>query len=161
VRCTLARLFPCNAAVAERRYHAVAVHGHVEFRPVDRVHGRGDIGRTGSPWTSPSGSSPSGKPAASPSWPWPSVWGCSLIQIHRYESAGAQPTLDVIRRLALALIVSTEELIFGADARGPDDDFRLQFEALADFDPEEKKVAKAVLDSLILKHQARRWASAS
>jgi transcriptional regulator with XRE-family HTH domain len=87
--------------------------------------------------------------------------GCSLIQIHRYESAGAQPTLDVIRRLALALTVSTDELIFGADARGPDDDFRLQFEALATFDPEEKKVAKAVLDSLILKHQARRWASAS
>lgn len=86
---------------------------------------------------------------------------CSLIQIHRYESAGAQPSLDVIRRLALALTVSTDELIFGADARGPSDDFRLQFEALADFDPDEKKIAKAVLDSLILTHQARRWASAS
>lgn len=54
----------------------------------------------------------------------------------------AQPTLDVIRRLALALTVSTDELIFGADARGSDDDFRLQFEALADFDPRKRKSPK-------------------
>jgi hypothetical protein len=73
----------------------------------------------------------------------------------------AEVALDVIRRLAIALRVTTDALIFGADARGPDDEFRLQFEALADFDPEERRIAKAVLDSLILKHQARRWASAS
>jgi len=45
--------------------------------------------------------------------------------------------------------------------RGPDDDLRLQFEAVSQFDASEKKILKALLDSLILKHQARRWASAS
>lgn len=43
----------------------------------------------------------------------------------------------------------------------PDEEFRLQFEAFTAFDKDEKKAAKALLDALILKHQARRWASAS
>lgn len=33
---------------------------------------------------------------------------------------------------------------------------RLQFEALSEFDDEDRKVAKAVLESLILKHNAKR-----
>jgi len=37
--------------------------------------------------------------------------------------------------------------------------YRLQFEAISSFDPDEKKTAKDVLDGLILKHEARRWAS--
>lgn len=83
--------------------------------------------------------------------------GLSLIQIHRYEAAGAQPTLEALKSLALALQVSTDELVFGPDARGPDEDLRLQFEAVSQFGPEDKQAAKAVLDALILKHQARRW----
>ena len=43
----------------------------------------------------------------------------------------------------------------------PDEDLRLQFEAASRFVKEEKKDAKALLDALILKHQARRLASAS
>jgi hypothetical protein len=41
--------------------------------------------------------------------------------------------------------------------RGPEEDLRLQFEAVSRFDPEEKKIAKALLDSLILQHEAKRW----
>lgn len=85
--------------------------------------------------------------------------GISVIQIHRYESGSSQPTLEAIRKLSQTLGVSADELIFGKDQRGPDEDLRLQFEALSQFSPDEKKVAKAVLDSLILQHQARRWAS--
>ena len=84
----------------------------------------------------------------------------SVVQIHRYEAGTSQPTLDVIRKLALSLGVSTDELIFGKNGRGPDDELRLQFEALAQFNPEEKQVVKELLDSLILKHQARKWAPA-
>lgn len=35
-------------------------------------------------------------------------------------------------------------------------DLRLQFEALSQFDEEERWVAKALLESLILKHNAKR-----
>ena len=84
-----------------------------------------------------------------------------VMQIHRYEAGSSQPTLDVIRRLAVALSVSADVLVFGEGTRGPDEDLRLQFEAVSQFDASEKKILKALLDSLILKHQARPWASAS
>lgn len=83
----------------------------------------------------------------------------STIQIHRYESGSSQPTLDVIRRLARTLAVSADELIFDDEERGPSDDLRYQFEAIAQFDPEDRRVAKDVLDGLILKNQAKRLAS--
>jgi transcriptional regulator with XRE-family HTH domain len=82
-----------------------------------------------------------------------------LTQIQRYENGSTQPTLDIIRKLAIALSVSADMLIFDTDERGPDEDLRLQFEALTRFTPEEKKVAKAVLESLILKHDANRFSA--
>jgi hypothetical protein len=53
----------------------------------------------------------------------------------------SQPTLDVIRRLAVALQVSADVLIFGADERGPDGDLRLQFEAISNF-PKRNKLSR-------------------
>ena len=86
-----------------------------------------------------------------------------LVGIHVVQSATLrgrclQPSLEVIRKLAKALSISADALLFEADERGPSDDLRLQFEAVAAFDPEDRKVAKAVLDGLILKHQAKRLA---
>lgn len=78
-------------------------------------------------------------------------------QIRRYEGGQAQPTLDALVKLAKALHVSLDSLVFGEQERGPDDEFRLRFEALSDFTPDERKVAKDVLDSLILKHTANRF----
>ncbi len=51
--------------------------------------------------------------------------------------------------------------MFEESERGPDEELRLQFEAISRFDPEEKKIVRALLDSLILKHEAKRWAAAS
>lgn len=84
-----------------------------------------------------------------------------VIQVRRYEADASQPTLDVIRRLAVALQVSADVLIFGADERGPDGDLRLQFEAVSKFAAEEKQVIKALLEGMILKHEAKRWSSAA
>ncbi|MEM6999041.1 MAG: helix-turn-helix transcriptional regulator [Pseudomonadota bacterium] len=84
-----------------------------------------------------------------------------LSQIRRYESGETQPTLDVIRKLAIALSVSADMLIFDKDERGPDDELKLQFEAISQFTPEEKKIAKTVLEGLILKHDASRFSAAS
>jgi transcriptional regulator with XRE-family HTH domain len=80
-----------------------------------------------------------------------------VVQIRRYEAGKTQPTLDIIRKLAIALSVSADELIFDKDERGPDEDLRLQFEAVSAFDEEDKAVARTVLDSLILRHQSKRW----
>jgi len=78
-----------------------------------------------------------------------------LTQINRYETGDSQPMLDVIRRLAIALSVTTDELFFGRDERGPDEDLRLQFEAISQFDAEDKALARGLLEGLILKHQAK------
>ena len=84
--------------------------------------------------------------------------GVHVVQVRRYEGGSSQPTLDVIRKMAKALSVSADTLLFEEEERGPSDDLKLQFEAVAAFDPEDRKVAKAVLDGLILKHQAKRLA---
>ena len=87
--------------------------------------------------------------------------GLSVMQLRRYEAGTSQPTLDVLRKIAVALGVSADELVFETDERGPDDELRYQFEAIARFDTEDKRIAQAVLDGLILKHQAKRLASRS
>ncbi len=52
--------------------------------------------------------------------------------------------------------VGLNNLVFGEDERGPIDELKLQFEALSEFDEEDRKVAKVVLESLILKPNAKR-----
>jgi transcriptional regulator with XRE-family HTH domain len=69
--------------------------------------------------------------------------GVHVQQLKRYEAGISQPTLDVIRNLAIAF----------------DADLKLQFEAVSRFDPESKKVVQQVLDSMILQQEARRWSS--
>ncbi|GAA5526199.1 hypothetical protein Maes01_02798 [Microbulbifer aestuariivivens] len=59
-------------------------------------------------------------------------------------------------RLAKELHVTLDELVFAEGERGPDTSFRMQFEALSGFSEEEKKIAKELLDILILKHAANR-----
>jgi len=82
--------------------------------------------------------------------------GVKVLQIRRYESGSSQPTLDVIKNMAIAFGVTSDELIFGLDGRQPPDDLKLQFEAVGQFDEEERKVTKILLESLILKHNAKR-----
>jgi transcriptional regulator with XRE-family HTH domain len=83
--------------------------------------------------------------------------GMHISQIRRYESGQSQPTLDVIRKLAVALSVSADLLLFEKDERGPDEELKLQFEAVVKLDPEEKRVIRSVIESMILRHEAKRW----
>lgn len=86
---------------------------------------------------------------------------CHVQQLKRYEAGSSQPTLDVIRKLATALSVTSDQLLFGKDERGPDDDLKLQFEAISRFDEDEKRVVRSVLEGMILKHEVRRWHNSS
>ena len=87
--------------------------------------------------------------------------GSHVQQLKRYEAGSSQPTLEVIRKLAIALSVTSDHLLFGNDERGPDEDLRLQFEAVTRFDDEEKRVVRSLLEGMILKHEARRWHTVS
>jgi transcriptional regulator with XRE-family HTH domain len=85
--------------------------------------------------------------------------GLGITQMKRYEAGASQPTLDVIRKLSRALRVSADELLFGRAERGPDEDLRLQFEAISRFNDDEKNVVRSVLEGLLLTHEARRWSA--
>jgi len=85
--------------------------------------------------------------------------GIHVQQIKRYETRTAQPSVEALIKLAKTLGVSTDALLFDPAERGPSDDLRLQFEALSQFSAEEKKVARAVIEGLILKHAAQRFAN--
>ena len=52
-------------------------------------------------------------------------------------------------------------MLFEGDERGPDDELRLQFEAISGFDSREKQIIGDVLEGFILKHEAKRWATTS
>jgi len=82
--------------------------------------------------------------------------GIHVNQIKRYEAGTTQPTLDALVKITKSLHISMDNLVFGENEREPIDDLKLQFEALSQFDDEDRKVAKAVLESLILKHNAKR-----
>jgi transcriptional regulator with XRE-family HTH domain len=83
--------------------------------------------------------------------------GINVSQVRRYEGGTSQPSLEVLRKLAVALSVSADELLFEKHERGPDEALRLQFEAVSRLDAREKEIVTEVLDGLLLKHDAKRW----
>ena len=86
--------------------------------------------------------------------------GIHVNSVKKYESGQAQPSLDVLKKIALALNVSTDFLLFEEHERDPSDDLALQFEAVSQLPEEEQRVVMEVLESLITKYQARRWDTA-
>jgi transcriptional regulator with XRE-family HTH domain len=85
--------------------------------------------------------------------------GMHVNQIKKYEAGTAQPTLNALIKLAQTLHVSLDALVFEEGERGPDEDLRLQFEAISRMPEEEKKIIKALLDGMIIKHQTKQMVS--
>lgn len=83
--------------------------------------------------------------------------GIHITQIKRYEAGEAQPSLDILKKIAVAFSVSTDWLIFEEGEREPQDELKLKFEAITQMDNDERHVVLSVLDSMILKHQTKRF----
>lgn len=81
--------------------------------------------------------------------------GLHVNQIRRYESEHAQPSMEALKKIALGLSVSLDTLVFEDRERGPDDDLRLQFEAVSRMPDEDKRIVKALLDGMIVKYQTK------
>ena len=58
--------------------------------------------------------------------------GMHVTQIKRYEAGTSQPTLEIFRKILLALGVSADEMLFEA-------------------------VIKELIEGMLLKHDAKRW----
>ncbi|KFK95265.1 MULTISPECIES: helix-turn-helix domain-containing protein [unclassified Serratia (in: enterobacteria)] len=82
--------------------------------------------------------------------------GIHLTQIRRYESEEANPSLDILKRVAIVFSVSTDWLIFEDKEREPTDEMKLRFEAIKQLDDEELRSVNHVLDAMILMHKGRK-----
>lgn len=87
--------------------------------------------------------------------------GIHVTQIKRYEGGSAQPSMEGLKKIARVLDCSTDELVFDESERPIADDLKLQFEAISRLPEEDRKIARALLEGLILKHEARRWERAA
>jgi transcriptional regulator with XRE-family HTH domain len=77
----------------------------------------------------------------------------AVLQIRRYEGGTSQPTLDVIRRLAIALGSSADSLVFDDHERGPGETLRYQFEAISRMPESDQSAIRVLLDAVIVKNQ--------
>lgn len=80
-----------------------------------------------------------------------------INQIRRYETGSAQPTLEGLIKLAKALHVSLDDLVFDEQERGPSDKMKLLFEAVERLSDEEQSIIRELLEGMIVKYEARRW----
>ncbi len=77
------------------------------------------------------------------------------VQLRRYEKGESQPTLDALRKLAIALNVPGDILLFDDAERQPPENFLLQFNTLSQLSPEDQKSIRTLIDGLIMRHQAK------
>lgn len=86
--------------------------------------------------------------------------GIHVSQIRRYEGGRSEPTLEILRKLARGLGATGDSLLFDPDERGPQrENFRMRLEALDRLDDDEVKVVEQLLDGMLLRHSARRYAA--
>jgi transcriptional regulator with XRE-family HTH domain len=57
--------------------------------------------------------------------------GVHVSQVRRYESGSARPSLEALKEIAVAMRVTIDSLVFGPAERGPDEELRLQIEAVS------------------------------
>ena len=81
-----------------------------------------------------------------------------INQIRRYEAGAAQPTLEGLIKLAKALHVSLDELVFEKDDRGPSEKIKLLFEAITRLPEDDQHIIKEMLEGMVLKYEAKRLA---
>ena len=87
--------------------------------------------------------------------------GVAISQIRRYETDKSSPSLDVIIRLAKALGVSIDEMVFDkvtgiAASKIIDRELLEQFEIISAMTKDEKYVVKKMLEGVIVKHQVEK-----
>jgi len=85
--------------------------------------------------------------------------GIHASQIKRYEAGATCPSLDALKMLAITLGVSADALLFDESERGPAEDFQLKLDVISHLNEDEQRIIREVLDAMLLKYQARRWAA--
>lgn len=90
--------------------------------------------------------------------------GLSYAQIGRYETKGAQPPAEALRKIADALRVSPDFIVSGssdekAKASLRDAELLQQFKAIEQMEEDDKHIIKRLIDAFITKKQIQKLAS--
>ena len=79
--------------------------------------------------------------------------GVLANQVSLYESGRSEPSLGVLRKLAVALSVSSDELLFGGEEPlAKDPTLKQAFESAMLLGPDEQAVVKSLLDTYVAAH---------
>ena len=80
--------------------------------------------------------------------------GMHITQVRRYEANQAQPSIEILKKIALAFNVTTDWLIFEEGERHLPDNLQLKFEAVSQMTEEDQRTIQSLIDGMILKHTA-------
>lgn len=86
--------------------------------------------------------------------------GVHVTQIQRYEWGNSQPTLDVLRKLSIALGIDSDTLVFGDDERGPRQSaLKLKFEAVESLAEDDQRIIVSLIDAYLKKRRLEELAA--
>lgn len=85
--------------------------------------------------------------------------GMHITQVKRYEAGQAQPSLDVLKKIATTFNVTTDWLIFEEEERALPCSLQLKFEAVSQMSVEDQRTITSLIDGMILKHTANQLAA--
>ncbi len=85
---------------------------------------------------------------------------CDLVGVHvtmlsNYEGGRSQPTLEVIRKMSLALDITADELVFDKTERQPridDKELIRNWEKVENLPEDDKQTIKKIVSALLVKH---------
>jgi len=81
----------------------------------------------------------------------------SLNQISRIERGTAKPELETIKKLAIALYCSSDELIFDDHEYITSDELRILFSAVEDLSDDKKQMIQDFIEAMIMKSDVEKW----
>ena len=90
--------------------------------------------------------------------------GLSYAQIGRYEIKGTQPPAEALKKIADALSISPDFLLYGSAEQKAGDNLNdveliQQFKAVEQMDDDDKTVIKKLIDAFITKRKLQQLAS--
>lgn len=86
--------------------------------------------------------------------------GLNVSQIYRWESGTSRPILEGVIKLAKALHVSIDELVFEEDERAPSGRLKLMFEAVEQLKPKDQDTIQELLQGMISRYESNRFSDA-
>lgn len=85
--------------------------------------------------------------------------GMHITQVKRYEAGQAQPSIEILKKIATAFHVTTDWLLFQEGERDLPNNLQLKFEAVSQMSEEDQRAIQSLLDGMILKHTANQLAA--